>query len=57
MARFVLCDRCGDVTKTSDLKEVKFGVRGTTLYVYDVCKKCYDELQEFMKPKEEEHNG
>ena len=57
MARFILCDRCGAVTRTYDLKHVKFAVGETTIHVYDVCDKCYDELKEFMKPIKEEHNA
>ena len=57
MSRFVLCDRCGEVIKSYNLKHVKLVAGENTINLYDVCENCYDELREFMKPKEEERNG
>ena len=57
MSRFVLCDRCGAVIRDTIIKQVSFELNPSRITSYDVCDKCYDELEEFMKPKEEEHNA
>ena len=57
MARVALCDRCGAVIKGQIVKQISFAWNPSRVTVYDVCDKCYDELEECMKTKEEEHNG
>lgn len=57
MARVVLCDRCGAIIGTSVIKHVGFSSSGNSLMaVYDVCDKCYNELEKYMKIKQETHN-
>lgn len=50
MARVALCDRCGAIIKTSVIKHVGFSSHDNNLMtVYEVCDKCYDELEKSMK--------
>lgn len=57
MATVILCDRCGAVIKTAIVKQVGFTLNPRRMSVYDVCDKCYDELDKCMKINKEEHNG
>ena len=57
MARVALCDRCGALIKDSVIKQISFEWDPIHITVYDVCDKCYDELDEYMKIYKEEHNG
>ena len=57
MSRVALCDRCGAVIKDSVIKQISFAWDPSRVTVYDVCDKCYDELNECMITKEEEHNA
>lgn len=57
MARVALCDRCGAVIRTLPVKQVRFAPNLTSNNVYDVCDKCYHELEEHMKINKEEHNA
>ena len=54
MARVALCDRCGALIKDSVIKQISFAWNPSRITVYDVCDKCYDELEKSMKAKEEE---
>ena len=57
MARFALCDRCGAIIKTAVIKHVGFSSHNNNLMtVYEVCDKCYDELEKSMKIKKEKDN-
>ena len=57
MARVALCDRCGAVIRSAIVKQVRFAPNPTSNKVYDVCDKCYDELEECMKIKEGRHSN
>ena len=57
MARVALCDRCGALIKDSVIKQISFAWNPSRITVYDVCDKCYDELNECMITKGEEHNA
>ena len=57
MAKIVLCDRCGAVIKTPFIKHVSFEFNPSRITVYDLCDKCYDELEEYMKINKEEQNA
>lgn len=57
MARVALCDRCGAVIRTAVVKQVRFVPNLTSNRVYDVCDKCYDELEKCMKINKEEPNA
>lgn len=55
MARVALCDRCGAIIRDTIIKQVSFSLNPSYKVVtYDVCDKCYDELEKCMKAKEEE---
>lgn len=56
MARVTLCDRCGAVIKDQIVKQVGFELNPSRKTVYDVCDKCYGELEKCMKTNKEEHN-
>lgn len=56
MARFALCDRCGVIIKTAVIKHVSFESNPSNIKLYDVCDKCYNELEKSMKIKQETHN-
>ena len=57
MARVALCDRCGAVIRGPIIKQVSFELNPSRITSYDVCDKCYDELEEYMKLNKEEHNA
>ena len=57
MARVALCDRCGAVIRGPIIKHISFELNPSRITDYDVCDKCYAELEESMKTKEEEPNG
>ena len=57
MARVALCDRCGALIKDSVIKQISFARDPIHITVYDICDKCYDELDERMKINKEEHNA
>ena len=55
MARVALCDRCGAIIRDAIIKQVSFAFNPRYKAVaYDVCDKCYEELEKSMKAKEEE---
>ena len=56
MARFALCDRCGAIIKTAVIKHVSFESNPSNIKLYDVCDKCYEELEKSMKIKKEKDN-
>lgn len=56
MARVALCDRCGAVIRGPIIKHVSFELNPSRITVYDVCDKCYDELEKHMKINKEESN-
>ena len=56
MARVALCDRCGALIKDSIIKQISFAWDPIRITVYDVCDKCYDELEKSIKIKQETHN-
>lgn len=49
MARVNLCDRCGAIIKDSVIKRIGFGLNPGRMLVYEVCDRCYSELETFMK--------
>ena len=54
MARVALCDRCGEIIRDPIIKQVSFALNPSyKAVVYDVCDKCYDELENIMKIKKE----
>ena len=53
MARVALCDMCGAVIRDAIVKQVSFAWNPSRITVYDVCDKCYDELEKIMKIKKE----
>ena len=56
MARVTLCDRCGVIIKDS-VRYVGFSSNSNDLMTrYEVCDKCYKELNKFMKIREDESN-
>lgn len=57
MAKVTLCDRCGAIIKDFVIKQVSFELNSSRKTVYDVCYKCYDELDERMKINKEEPNA
>lgn len=57
MARIALCDRCGALIKDYDIKQISFARDPIRITVYDVCDKCYDELEKYMKTKKKENNA
>lgn len=57
MARVALCDRCGAIIRDYIIKQVSFALNPSyKSVVYDVCDKCYDELEKSMKIKKEKDN-
>ena len=56
MARFALCDRCGAIIKTAVIKHVSFESNPSNIKLYDVCDKCYEELEKSMKINKEKAN-
>ena len=54
MARVALCDRCGAIIRDAIIKQVSFALNPSYKTVsYDVCDKCYDELEKCMKTNKE----
>lgn len=50
MARVALCDRCGAIIRDAVVKQVSFIWNPKYAPVsYDVCDKCYDELEKSIK--------
>lgn len=57
MARVTLCDRCGVIIKDS-IRYVGFSSNSNDLMTrYEVCNKCYNELNKFMKIKEKKKSN
>lgn len=57
MARVALCDRCGAIIRTSVIKHIGFSSYNNNLMtVYEVCDKCYDELEKSMNINREKEN-
>ena len=57
MARVALCDRCGAIIRDAIIKQVSFALNPSYKAVsYDVCDKCYDELEKSMKINKEKNN-
>ena len=57
MARVALCDRCGAIIRDTIIKQVSFALNPSYKVVaYDVCDKCYDELEKSMKINKEKTN-
>lgn len=57
MARVALCDRCGAIIRDAIVKQVSFAWNPSRIVAYDVCDKCYDELEESIKIKEGRHSN
>lgn len=57
MGKIVLCDICEAIIKNAIVKQVRFIASPSRITFYDVCDKCYDELEECMKTKKEEPNA
>lgn len=57
MARVALCDRCGAIIEDFVIKQISFELHPSNITTYDVCDKCYDELEEYMKIKEKKYNA
>ena len=57
MARVALCDKCGAIIRDAIIKQVSFALNPSYKAVaYDVCDKCYDELEKSMKINKEKNN-
>ena len=57
MARVALCDRCGAIIRDAVVKQIGFSLSPKYAPVlYDVCDKCYDELEKSMKINKEKAN-
>ena len=57
MARVALCDRCGAIIRDAVVKQIGFSLNPSYKAVaYDVCDKCYEELEKSMKIKKEKDN-
>ena len=54
----IICDRCNSVNEYKDIKYVRVNkmtgistFNGSEAEVYEICKKCYDELFSWTKSK------
>lgn len=57
MARVALCDRCGAIIRDTIIKQVSFALNPSyKAVVYDVCDKCYAELEKSMEINKEKDN-
>lgn len=54
MARVALCDRCGAIIEDFVIKQISFELHPSNITTYDVCDKCYNELEEYMKINKKE---